>query len=154
MKMLEKLKELEDMRKQFKSQQLAVVKEGIAEFFKEQDVFKMLHFHTWTPSFNDGEPCEYSQGGISAYSEDDSDLIQAAYEYELEEIESDTPIVVYGGCDCQCFNLLTIDPKVLAYTKDVINALDQFDWEDIVGTNCSVTITAKGIETEEYYCGY
>lgn len=162
---MSKLQEVLNFRKQIQAfeEELRKSAEGnLSEIFKElfdkHQGLRKIVYQGYTPSFNDGEPCEHSsQGSVCnvywrTYSFGpylSGDDLAEQYE-DFFELDSDKETQHIEHSNIACVDLSAAEQDVNALTEVI----------DIVyGTNYQVLITLEDdgsvtIESDEYDCGY
>lgn len=127
-----KLKELE-------TQQLETFKEVTEFLFKNNPDLKSFSFRGYTPSFNDGEPCEFSttidSPSVNGYNSDYGEWEDGSEEHTDEDEATSE----------------RLSEVVSAYLK----VLPESFYGQKFGTSgFEVTVTKDKIKVEDYDCGY
>lgn len=141
---------LEKLKEQYKQSRKEAFTQGLSCFFKEQDQIKMIHFCTWIPGWNDGEPCEFTVGGSLFTSSLNKDIVAESYDYNLDKEVLD----IVDAEESQSMNEHLLTPNTRKKIKEVAKLLELLDLEEVVGANSDVYITEEGVQIEEYDCGY
>ncbi len=130
--------ELTALKTQYQTTAKELFSQAFADLFNRWPQLHSIGFKAYTPYFSDGDVCEYS------VHNDDPDL------NGFEEWGDDN-----DGTDAKP-NLHKLakagDKDAKRCIEDVEETLQAFDndvYEDVVGDHVSVTITRKGIKTEE-----
>lgn len=162
---MSKLQEVLNFRKkiaEFEDELRKSAETNLAEIFKElfdkHQGLRKIVYQGYTPSFNDGEPCEHSsQGSICnvrwrTYSYGkylSGDDLHGQYEefFELESDE-DTNYVKHANSECLDLGAAEQDVNTLSEIIDIVYY-----------TNFVVYITLEDdgsvtVESDEYDCGY
>lgn len=123
------------------------MKKAFKEFFTEHPEIKGIRWTQYVPTFNDGEPCEFTMGEFSYLI----DGIKSKYADE----DNDTGVDEDGFIEC--FYIKDEDMKKYKYLDDFVNALIKIPdevFEATFGSNSKITATSEGYQVDEYDCGY
>lgn len=140
----------------------------LKELMANNPMLEAMRWHQYTPSFNDGEPCEFSIGELefkfsdninseannkAEYSDDedsDDDSNSGFYDsYSIDDfLEKKTDILNHKE--------MSVLKKAIKDANKVFSKLCEMEsqLETMFGTNMEITVTKDGIETENYDCGY
>lgn len=130
---------------------------------KETPEILAVRWSQYTPGFNDGEPCEFSINDLQLKFNPKAVPVPDDREKDEDEdgqdgfIEiSDVDTFLAAQEDVMNFQeVAAIEKKVKLFGQihqtlsEAGNAL-----EEAFGNNIMITVTAKGIETDDYDCGY
>lgn len=129
-----KIKEFDELRKQFNTKLAEMLKDSLKEFFSENPVVKCIVWDQYTPYFNDGDPCCFGIGEIHFAKKNYEG--GRSYDYEEHSVSfyrsEDDPVLVE-----RCRALDT----VLHSMKDQL--------EDMFGDHATVIVTPTTITVEE-----
>ena len=124
--------EVQDTAKQALTEELKV-------FFDDFPEVEAVAWKQYTPGFNDGEPCVHSMDDVRLYS-------KAVFEDQDFDLSDDPEELNYWQAETEA------QKRMKAFTKE-IHDLEEA-WEMVFGTDTMITCTRKGVEVEDYYCGY
>lgn len=116
------------LKEQYIKTAQAEFKSGTDELFAQNPELKSFGFKAYTPYFNDGSECKYS-----VYTEE--------------------PDINGEDGDEILYNKEEKYKSLKKLQKSVAEFLGQFDddvFKEIIGDHVKVTITAKGIDTDDY----
>jgi hypothetical protein len=131
---------------------------------KENPLIKAISWQQYTPSFNDGDPCEFTLSGPfikfsnevtgagdhGVLDDEDSDKGFHDLQYDVNTEFFKSKMDILNHEDIQQLE------KTTSEVKKVMNSL--FEMEDslhsMFGDGVNVVVTQKGLETEDYDCGY
>lgn len=126
------------------------------DFFVKHPSVELLRFKIYTPSFNDGDPCEptLTSPEVKFFAEEEDkkakDLSEEDEDYEEEDEEKDF-------YDDYALESCLIDHSSLRKDLECLEEMNEA-LEDILyrlyGTNVQIIVNRKKIEVEEYECGY
>lgn len=136
-------------KKEFQKEATKLLKEEFKTFFKEVPEVKVIKWTQFTPYFNDGDACIFSVNDPTFSNADDASLVNPWGEYEGDEDDAGNVF---------CFQGTYGLPKELKGKKALISAMDKLicdeAMEDVMlaafGDHAVVTVTADGIDVEEY----
>lgn len=151
---------------------------SLVELFDEYPFVTAVHFTAYTPFFNDGSECTFSShhddcgfNGFDSYDADKSSRVSDAfgdiegeniYENSRETIYVEEPNPDYDSTKSYYGNYKTksvkkpnpnfnaLHKKAVEDFRSALNAVDDENWEELVGDHCIVMIDRKGIHVEEY----
>lgn len=112
----------------------------------------------YTPGFNDGDPCEFSVRELQVKF---SDTLMK--EFGNQEKDEDEFVDEYGMKRFLEKNMDVLNHDQVGVLEVQLEALNQLhntllnmesSLESRFGNNIQITLTKKGIETEDYDCGY
>jgi hypothetical protein len=137
------------VKKEFQKEATKLLKEEFKNFFNEVPEVKLIKWTQYTPYFNDGDACIFGVNEPTFSNADDASLVNPWGEYEGDEDDAGNVFCFQGTYDL---------PKELKGKKAQINAMARLicdgAMEDVMlaafGDHAVVTVTATGIETEEY----
>lgn len=120
----------------------ALLAEMLQKFFTVCPEIQTITWYQYVPSFNDGDPCEFTMGSVE-------------FSYELYGSDNDE------GWDGDSFsvsghiNHKNLDPVVYSACVAVSDTIRNMDdtLQAMLGDNLSIYVTRGGIQTEEY-CDY
>jgi hypothetical protein len=162
--MFETLKELNKLKveydKKIKKEGLKAIKTAFKEFFdKHGEEVSTIIVTGSVPSFNDGDPCVFNLGDprfiLIKPDEEESEEFSESKEDESEEDEEEFDDDDYDEEDGVDF--WDIHDKNYKFEKDaskIFDLLDEELMESVFGSGFKLTITAGGIDQEEYYEEY
>jgi len=162
----------------------SILAEGAKALFEEHPVVGSFGWVQYTPSFNDGEPCEFTKGETFIFSareleEGDPDEDHKDYEeggadfspysdrnYETKRLDKtlyrdpdDGALYIWGeDRGWEVVENPNYDP-VYGDAKQAVDAfVDLFD-EDLLKSmfgayGTKITVTREGVDVTEYDCGY
>lgn len=146
----EKREELTALVKEFNLKMQGEFRKLTSVFFEETGL-QMITWNQYTPSFNDGEPCEFTVGeAIFVRKGFDPEELLGAEEYEDDEL--------YGTVEYSSWRdnagddpLSSVCAKFNGFLQQNYDVLEQmFDGD--YGT--TVYLTKDEVYTAEYDCGY
>lgn len=137
---MSKLEEYRALKKELSDKIMELVfEEAKSLVFDPYPEVNSIAFFMYTPSFNDGEPCENTMGEVYYYNLNDYGL----EEYSVSQLVDDSEE------ELSQYEIET-DGKFARFLYDNEDLL-----LDGLGTNVSVVITRSGNHAkDEYYCGY
>jgi hypothetical protein len=115
------LKAKEDLDKKIQAEGMIAVKEFLKEYFEKRPDVYGIKWTQYTPYFNDGEPCVFRLGGVSAFPTKEDFENGDRYDFESYNEEPETS---------------------LSQIEDIL--------EVIFGDHTEVSATRDEITTEEY----
>jgi hypothetical protein len=125
-------KTMRELEKKYKSIGKDVFKAEVKELFDAHPDLISFGWRQYTPSFNDGEPCTFR-----CYK--DSPTVNGKGEWDEEDDVLDYPTLTDDQYDAIC-----------KAVNDVLDGYSDRDMEALFGDCVKLTVTRKGIETEEY----
>jgi hypothetical protein len=164
----QKIKEVENKQKELKKLEKVLSKDVLSEMksiITSATGVEAIRWSQYIPGFNDGEPCEFSINDLeikfhkklsTAYkneeiSQDEEDEDNQGF-ISADEAES----FIKKNIDVMNFeDLKEAETQVEAMQKyhGVLVNLSDF-LQNEFGANVQITLTKKGIETEDYDCGF
>lgn len=163
---MSKLQEVLNFRKQIKAfeEKLRKSAEGnLSEIFKElfdkHQGLRKIAYQGYTPSFNDGEPCEHRSRGsvcnVRWYEFRDGrrwltgdDLAESCEDFF--ELESDKETQHIEHANIACVDLSAAEQDVNALTE-VIDIVYDTNYQVLITLEDDGSVT---VESDEYDCGY
>jgi hypothetical protein len=120
----------------------------LKDIFVRHPELKVIKWPQYVPGFNDGDACEFSLGEIVVSNEID---ISNCGEWDEDEAGDEPENLI-------AFTLGYDEPTEYADLKPLGKFMNSHTGQDILefifGINIEVIVTATGVETEEYDCGY
>jgi hypothetical protein len=136
---------MKEARKQAQEAFLAELK----DVFVRHSELKVIKWTQYTPGFNDGDPCYFTIGETVASN---YEAINHYGEWDEDEAEMEEP------ADLIAFSLDYNVPKKFSDLNDIGKFINSTTGKDILefmfGDNVTVVVTAAGVDTEDYDCGY
>ena len=157
----ERLSKIDQIRQELSKAEQSAVKD-IMDMLKELMVnnpkLEAIRWQQWIPGFNDGEPCEFTVGEISFQFANAVEKDENGEEQDSEDFMDEYDLKKYFERQVDILN----HKEVTALKKSVDEATAVFgkltemesQLRDMFGDNMEITVTASGVETEEYDCGY
>lgn len=136
-------KKLEAMRKEMREASSAALKEGLADIFNTYEGLETIAWRQYAPSFNDGDPCEFS-----AHVDSDSLFINGVSRWDDEEEDEE---------DDEELPTLTKEQReeIADAASELLEALGNEFFEETYGNGKTVTLKRNGEHTtRDYYDGY
>lgn len=145
-------KEFEKLKDKYKNEaeekSLNLVKKAFKKLFDDHPEIKTVQWYQYIPSYNDGDPCEFTTGEFlySTTEYETPDDCPNRIEYEKDD---DDKVVVGGAYD--------FGHKTGPYSNStsVVDFEDQIDDEELLrpafGLNVMVTFTRNWHSVEGYY---
>ena len=158
---IEQLKELgkqvEDLRAQMKEAAQVALKDGTKAIFEEYgDVLYQFGWTQYAPSFNDGEPCEFSMHDLILISQKDVDTAKAEdpdyYEDVVNDWWSDSGSDSFGGWRGKAVDQRHQEAREAA--EVIYSVIDEDISRSLFGDSVKIIFSAEGVDVEEYDCGY
>ena len=122
--------QIAELKKQATAQGKSYLEQAAKVIFDKYPELDGFRWHQYTPSFNDGEPCEFSVSDVEVRMEGDE---EDEYEWKYD----DSP----GAAACE-------------EAAELVHSVDDEQLKDIFGNNIEVTVTRDGVSIDEYDCGY
>jgi hypothetical protein len=128
-----------------------IVKAVFNELFDNYPEVQACNWHQYIPSFNDGDPCEFTvgelhwqiDGVISKYAPDD----RSAEDYDGESKEEDPRWVSSWELkETPLYDVVKVVESTLYRIEDCL--------EFAFDSNAEITVTRDSITVDEYYCGW
>ena len=157
---LKKIKEEnEAISKKMKDNTKATV-EILKSLIKSVPEVEAVRWSQYTPGFNDGDPCEFSVNELEIKFNTDKLPVNEEFEpednndgflnsYDVEKyIESQEDVINFK-------EIAEFEKKIkVFYEVHEILSSNSNTLEETFGNNVRITVTHKGIEKEDYDCGY
>ena len=163
-----------------KQKELAKAQKGLADdvvntlkdIIQSSNYIEAARWQQYTPGFNDGDPCEFSvrelqvkfsDSLIEEYGNEEKSKSTKADDEPEDSDNEDGFIDEYELDSFVKDNMDVLNHKDMAILEDQILALNRLhgtlesmegELERKFGNNIQITLTKKGIETEDYDCGY
>lgn len=163
---LQKIDQIRDDLKKAEESATKDIMSLLKNLMAENPKLVALRWHQYTPSFNDGEPCEFSIGELS-YKFDDSltnaETKRSKDDEDEDEDEDEGFMDNYelngffeSKTDIANHKEITVLKKAVKDANKVFSSLCQMDSQlkDMFGSNMEIVVTKDGVETENYDCGY
>jgi hypothetical protein len=160
-----KVKEFEKKQKELKKTEKGLATDVVItlkDIIQGSSHIEAMRWHQYTPGFNDGDPCEFTISDLEIkFSEEYTNQEKGPCEDEEEDSE--------GWIDCYAIEgffkarVDVINHKEVALLEQQYEALATLhgtltsmegELQSRFGDNMEITVTKKGIETEDYDCGY
>lgn len=140
--MLEKFKEVAERNseqiKKLREESAALVKPLLQQFITDFPEVRQVRWTQYSPYFNDGEACVFSLHTFGFYFEGD-DLDDSVYEHEIYRYEDFDKKEV---CSPETFSACCELERQLRQVEGEL--------ESLFGDHAQVTVTADGVDVEEY----
>lgn len=141
------LKEFKKVKEKFMKDAQGVVAKEFKEFFKQFPDVDAIRWEQYAPSFNDGDPCEFSRHEFSVRviqkDKDKSEIGTAELILATETDEDD----FYEGYD---INDKTPLGKAISELEDTFSGVDDV-FREAFGESAKVVATRKGFKVEDCY---
>jgi hypothetical protein len=163
-------KELKKKLKDFEDKQAEISKAGktladdvigtLKDLITSSNLIEAAQWKQYTPGFNDGDACEFSVMDIEVKLSE-----SVMKEFENQEIETvdeefwdDYSLKLFLKKHMDVLNheqlgLLESQIEAVSELHGVLSGMES-ELERRFGNNMKITLTKKGIETEDYDCGY
>lgn len=155
-------------------------KEVFAQFFIDNPEFRTIEWRQYTPSFNDGDPCEFTRGEVyytlqpEFYSEEQRETIENN-DYSIGDLEEIDPLRVPSEWDRDYakrsdwmrkvvdeFDALPDDQKanferlqqIYQDFMSVIQSIPDDVVESMYGNGAAIRLSKDGVQIKEYYHDY
>lgn len=175
-----RIDELADRRKDLEKQEKVLaenVVDALRDIIRGSEYIEAARWHQYTPGFNDGDPCEFTVNDLEVkFSEDllseygnkekSTDKKKDEDEDEEEEDDVDEDDGWVDSYEVESFlkekidvlnhkeiGLLEKQYEAACKLHGVLSSMEGA-LLDKFGDNIQITVTKKGIETEDYDCGY
>lgn len=136
-------KTIEDAQTKAKEALVAELK----DVFVRHPELKVIKWTQYTPGFNDGDPCYFTIGDVSA-----ANYMDINHYGEWEGDEDEEPE------DLEVFSLDYNVPKKYKDLEPLGKFINSKTGKDVLefmfGDGVTVVVTADGVDTDEYDCGY
>lgn len=151
----------EEFRKVTQETSKKVFHAAVAAFFKTYPEVYALRWTQYTPYFNDGDTCEFSVGTPCFYSkkaledevEDDYEYSSweppSDYEYKHKDVYADT-IERYETLKKELGPRINEIQEGIRQFSKLFNSVNDDTMLSLFGDHVRVTVTATGIDIEEY----
>ena len=156
-----KLARFAETQAELKKTEKALVDDVVSvlkEIITTSDYISAARWQQYTPGFNDGDPCEFSVRELQVKF---SDSLMA--EFNNEENEEEEFVDEYQMKRFLEKHMDVLNHEQLGILEGQLEALNKLHGtlsnmesalETRFGNNIQITLTKKGIETEDYDCGY
>ena len=166
-----KIVELEAKRAEVKKAEKGLgdeVVNTLKDIIKSSKLIKAVRWSQYTPGFNDGDVCEFSVNELEVQF-NASVLKKYKTEEGKEELNENEEASEEGWVDSYHMEKFIkskmdiFNPTEIGQLHDQYEALNRLhgtlsdmsgELQDRWGDNIQITLTKKGIETEDYDCGY
>jgi len=163
-------REMEKMQSPLKSE-LNTIKESFKKFIKDYPFIKKLVVTGSTPSFNDGDPCTFSLHEFQIFLDlkkadkaiveaikaefhlSDEDLEMAEDEDFAEENEYNGDLGILEDMKSSLPEEYRNMLRELTKLESDCNSIEDL-MQSTFGSNFKLVITSKGIDVQDYDCGY
>lgn len=142
-------KQIQDLQKEFHAKVEALFREAAADFFAKHPEVKTISWTQYIPSFNDGDPCEFSMGEIVFASVDWQEFDSP---YWADENEDESKLSWTNYTSDEDFESPTLKADIKELEKVILGS--EGILESLYGVNVWVRLHANGVETDEFDCGY
>lgn len=141
------------IRAEFQKSAQALFRNITKEFFESNPGVKAFVWTQYTPSFNDGDPCEFTIGDVTFTNATDTDVDDVTaygeYEGENEDVE------VFSSWSLKREPIAGVDSSQIALMEKMINSNEMEDiLEEMFGCHVKIVATADGFKIEDYDCGH
>lgn len=134
------------------------IKAAVPNVFDKLPSLESISWNQYTPYFNDGDSCVFGVGEFGAKFSDPAMLRESLLDERLKtwdgKIKTDDDLLQGRYDDDSGWGLRDFkDNEVKSTLKQIFNLLDcleQDDFEKLWGDHTTVTISAEGISTDEY----
>lgn len=153
-KPVNKFKEAEKLKKEYRATLRAITAEDVKSLFdglfEKYPNFRAIGWKQYVPSFNDGEPCEFTM------DTDFQVLTNQAIKDNLEGLDesgtmTDDEIHQLGVRD---FGWSKLDPEMENDISDVFSLISSDISEMVFGADVQIIITRTKLTANSYECGY
>ncbi len=154
----EEIKRFDERKKELANKLNAEIGNIVKEALKDSKKIDGIRWVQYIPSFNDGDPCEFTIGEIIAYQKDENGEMPEEFDmYSLswynwrakygdqyaKEIAAETPEFDKAEFDIY----IKLESLMESIPYDIM--------EEMFGSNAEITITKEGeVKQSEYYNGY
>jgi len=147
------ISEHQRIRAEFQKSAQELFKNITKEFFATNPGIKAFIWTQYVPSFNDGDPCEFTIGDITFTNAEGADLDDVStygeYEGENEEVR------VFSSWSLKSDPVTGVDSSQVKLVESMINGHDMEQvLEEMFGQHVKIIATADGFDVTEYDCGY
>lgn len=140
-------KEIEKTIKEAQEKAKTALIAELKDVFVRHTDLKVIKWTQYTPGFNDGDPCYFTIGDVTASNHMD---VNAYGEWEGDEDEEPKDLVAFS----LDYNVPKQYKDLEALGKFINSATGRDVLEFMFGDGVTVVVTATGVDTEEYDCGY
>lgn len=143
--------EYKEEKERLSNQAEEVIKSYFNQLFQDQPDLVAIKWNQYIPSFNDGDPCTFSLGGVYICDTQPNDEYPDDYDSEY-----------YFEFNDKYYSVGTIyedkyygepEYKWFTYLEEFLNDMKP-ELEALFGSNATVIVFRTSIEIEEYDCGY
>jgi hypothetical protein len=162
----DRLSKIDQIRADLKTAEESATKDImnlLKDLMRSNPMLAAVRWEQWIPGFNDGDSCEFTIGDLKVKFSDD--LVNKENSKDEEDDNSneeflDTDYQVEEFFKRQ-INIL--NHKEMTQLKKSVNIANEVfakltymedQLESMFGSNMQITVTAEGVETEDYDCGY
>lgn len=152
----EKTKEINQIKEDLMSKLRPKLQGIFKDFLEKYPQIKYIQWQQYTPYFNDGEECVFHVYDLHAFTEHEDECDYEGsfpiYDFYFERssdhhnTELDALINVF---DCDDETLKTINSEFESISE-AFEKIPEDIMRDLFGDHSQVTVTTKGISTEEY----
>lgn len=162
----ERLAKIDTIRSELKKAEKSAAKDIMSllqSLMKENPLLIGMRWQQYTPSFNDGDVCEFGVHGPEFKFADSVNPQEAAKDKEDEDYYDESWVDGgdYGSLDNDWFNEkadilnhkeVSALKKAVKAAEKVFSKLEEMDsqLQTMFGDGYQITVTADGVETEEY----
>lgn len=137
------------------------LKEAFGAFFEAHPLVKTIAWYQYVPSFNDGDPCEFTIGEVYFLPGHYSEYCEDGWDYEEMEEASINRYCAYEHINGRSVRTDRYeDPRMTAELAEDMRAVESIiqSNDDLIqtayGSNSYVLVSADDIVTGDYYCDY
>ena len=138
------------IKSQFQKDATILLKEEFKNFFKEFPEIKVIKWTQYTPYFMDGDPCEFGVNEPTFSNADDPSIISTYGEIDSDDVDES---IWAASADYGTFPK-HFPKETVKKLKELSSMLQSSEMSEVLeatfGDHVVVTVTAKGIEVEEY----
>jgi hypothetical protein len=149
----EKLIDLKSKKEEMKKELLETFNEAIKEAFEEFSELEAIKWKQYTPSWNDGEACEFSvdETKIKFIDDDEAGDNEDGFiaQYDLYEYSNQ---LRKNFPKEDSVSILKI--SIIKEIDILLNFISEDDKKDLFGNDVEITITRQGTKIEDYECDY
>lgn len=171
----EEVAKFEEVKKNFVEQLKPKFKEVGKDLFENHPKVEGIFWNQYVPSFNDGEPCEFSVSDIYFFmnERDEDEELEESCSGVFDRYDLSTVSRIMSSQDMDKVNDWEISKvnKFKSYSydsfykineldnhfngvKDTIESIPDDILEELFGTGVRIILTRKDMTIEEYDCGY
>jgi hypothetical protein len=137
-----------EAKKQFQAEATQLLKEEFKEFFKKVPEVKVIKWTQYTPYFNDGDPCEFSVYGITFSNAEGDEVFNVSTWGEYGGKQKG--IFAFEGTYYIPDELKKREEQIKEMESLLHNGAMEEVLEATFGDHVQVTVTAKGIDVDDY----